>query len=128
MKTKYNDNPLAFRTGPITVILPVEVSEPEADVIYDIIKHLRDQCIFNLLRIDAYMAKSDCLNDKELSGYIKVARIESYDDLSRKMFIKFYGEYAKLNITADSMVIRPYIIRRSNGSIDHIENFIIEPR
>ena len=85
MKTKYNDNPLAFRTGPITVILPVEVSEPEADVIYDIIKHLRDQCIFNLLRIDAYMAKSDCLNDKELSGYIKVARIESYDDLSNSM-------------------------------------------
>lgn len=129
-----NNKSATPRIIPVTKILPLVVTGVDARgnqydsaQVNERVEHIQECSIFDILSINASLAKSICFNNADLKGQISVARIKSYDASTGNMEIIFIGKNTEFANIVDDMVIVPRVRLNRDGNVESILSFDIIP-
>lgn len=122
------------RIIPVTKVLPLVVTGRDARgneydplQVTERVELIQSCTIFDILSINATMAKSLCFNNTDLKGQINVARIKSYDKETGNIELIFIGKNTEFANIVDDMVVVPRIRINRDGNVDSILSFDIVP-
>ena len=129
-----NNKSATPRIAPVTKVLPLVVTGTDNRgnnydpvQVNERVEHIQSCSIFDILSVNASLAKSICFNNADLKGQISVARIKSYDVATGNMELIFIGKNTEFASIVDDMVVVPRVRLNRDGNVESILSFDIVP-
>ena len=89
-----------------------------------LLTELQEANVFAKLSVSVTTKKSNCTGNENDTGYMSIARVQSFDPVTTDISISFFGKGIEYHTLADYMVIVPRVrIARGTDKVESILGF-----